>query len=149
MADLLDVADGYADDSANIAAEHHVTSRFTCLNSVSPYLKTIVEREFGSVGEFYSAFDVMSHVERSGEGVATVRSQFITGFESDVGAVLKFLKQAYEEALEIRVVGCCFGGERSVYMKNKLIKQWVARHEKEKLYQTNYIDRDEVDLKGR
>lgn len=147
--DLGRMENGYVDDGVNLVAQHHVTSRFSTLNSVSPYLKAVVEREFGSVGEFYDAFDVMSLVERTGDGVATMRCQYITGYEADVGAVLKFLKQAYEEVLEIRVAGCSFGGERSVYMKNKLIKQWVARHQKEQLYQTNYIDRDEEGLKGR
>lgn len=79
--------------------------------------------------------------EKFGDGVAKSRRLYISGAEDAVDAVVDYLNQIYAEILEITIPGTEFGGEVSAYMKDKKIRQWVRRHEAEKLYRIKYNDR--------
>lgn len=101
-----------------------------------------VIEDYGTIRNFYDAFDVTSSVERTGAGVATYRRQIYTGTNDAVNAVLGYLNRVYQEVLLTVVPGTAFGGENSAYMRDRLVAHWVRRHDAERTYRTKYDDRD-------
>lgn len=131
----------YADDRVE-PEEAVITDHFSCPNSVGPFIRRRILDDFGTIPNFYAEFGVTTRVTTQVVQGRSMRTQYVTGVETNVREAIRYLENIFGDIQRIVVQGVSFDGETSQYMRNRTIGAWLRRRQREAEYHIKYHDRN-------